>query len=286
MKSIEPVYNYSNFQDYLSAATKHLLNRSQRPYSLAQWAKKLGYNSPRTVGMVLKGQRIPSADMARAWSQALGHDFKQRRYFELLVQMARENRRNKSVADILRELESLAPGKSTKVVIDLKEFSFVADWYHVVLKQIVSIKNEKTDLDSLFMKLQKKVSRAQIKKALENLIALGLIEAGKSPDTYVIKKESFTTTNDIPSEAIRLHHRQMMQRAQESLEEQHVNVREITSSTLRFDLDRMREAKQVLREFKEEFEKKFVSTKSKEVYQFNIQFFTHTSLKEKGAENE
>ncbi len=280
-EKVEPVYNFSNLQDYLSAVTKHFLGRSQRPYSLSQWAKKLGYSSPRIVGMVLKGQRVPSPQMAKAWSQALGHEAKQKRYFELLVQLERERKRNRPVGDLFKELETLSPQKTTKLTIDTKAFAYIADWFHLVIKQLLSVQEKNKNVEWLFTKMRRKVSRAEIKRALENLIDLKLITQDLQNGNYSVLMENLTTTSDVPSEAIRLHHNQMMLRAQEALIEQDTSSREMTSATFRFDIDRVLEAKQAMREFREEFEGRFSSKISNEVYQFNMQFFAHTDLQNK-----
>lgn len=97
--------------------------KKQRPLSAEQWARRLGYRSRRTIGMVLSGRRLPSADMLERISQYLNHSILEHRYLQLLFQrkksaLTAKEREHKSAQ--LLELKSLLKNKP----VTLSSFAF------------------------------------------------------------------------------------------------------------------------------------------------------------------
>jgi uncharacterized protein (TIGR02147 family) len=276
MQQPQAIYAYSSYRDFLAVVARQGLSRRERPISLRQWARKLGYRSPRTIGMVLNGQRLPSAELVRSWSTELGMDENGTRYFDALVRLEKARRKNRPTAPILRELVQLSPDSRPKLVLDAKAFSFIAGWHHLVIKQLIATPGFVFNPERIRDRLGRKVSVSEIKQAVDTMLQLGLI--GRSADKRRLKvlESSVTTLNDVPSEAIRMHHEQQMERAREALFTQDVSRREFTGATFQFDARRIAEAKAAIRRFREEFEKKFSSPDGQSVHQLNIQFFSHT----------
>ena len=82
------------FDDHLSFFKAQLrATRSSthpRPVSLPRLAKRLGYRSKRSLGMMLDGTRLPSSRMVERISRYLKLSAEEHRYLELLVRRARE----------------------------------------------------------------------------------------------------------------------------------------------------------------------------------------------------
>jgi hypothetical protein len=66
------VFEFDDFRAYLNHVRSHYPGM-KRPITLERWAKKLNYRSPRSIAMVLKGQRLPSEDLVLAFSHDLTH---------------------------------------------------------------------------------------------------------------------------------------------------------------------------------------------------------------------
>jgi uncharacterized protein (TIGR02147 family) len=246
------------------------------PISVNQLSSKLGYRSPRALGMVLKGQRQLS--QAMLWSVAKEFNLKQRetRFLELLSARARLTAKSLDAGKTDAEIQSLIVREEPELSLDTRSISYIANWYHFVLKQVVESPNFKNSEAWILKRLRGKVSAAQVTSAFQNMFALGLLLKDKSRGWKVREGANIRGSEDIPSEAIRQHHAQMMQRAMEALSEQNVNEREMLAWTLRLDPKRLPEVKNYLREMGREFNAKFSEPHSSNVFQLNVQFFQHT----------
>jgi len=270
------VFSFGDYGEYLSVAFHRYQTPAARPLNLSQWARKLGYRSPRSIAMVLKKQRLPTADMIGRLSESFAHSDTEHRYFELLVQLERERKRGRDFGNTLRKLETLNPNARRSQLLMADEFAFVSEWYHIVIKQLVATPGFREDAAWVREVLRGKVSNEEFYNALKVMLQLGILKRHPRTRKLQVSRETLRTTEDIPSVAIRNHHRQMLTRAMESLEEQGVDEREITSKTLRMDPARMGDAKRDIRRFKQAFEKKYECLGSSAVYQLNLQLFPHT----------
>ena len=61
------IFNFDNYLDFLKVVAQPKEAAESSKLTLEDWAKKLGYRSPSSLSMVLKGQRLPSQDMLQAF---------------------------------------------------------------------------------------------------------------------------------------------------------------------------------------------------------------------------
>jgi uncharacterized protein (TIGR02147 family) len=269
------VFDFEHYQDYLSVIRRQYPSRKNKPIAYSIWARRLQYRSPRSIAMVVKGQRLPSIDMIRRISADLNHTDTERQYLELLVELERKKRRQVDFKSTLQHMQRIVP-RSTKAFVDAKTFEYVADWYCLVIKQFMNTPGFKEDLCWISARLRKKVSPAVVSKAINTMLSLGIVERSTRTKRLSVVNNELTTSNDIPSAAIKEHHRQMLHRALEAITEQDVQNRELSSLTLMFDKRKLKAAKQAIRRFKTWFDSEFVAQRADSVYQLNIQFFEHT----------
>jgi uncharacterized protein (TIGR02147 family) len=275
------IFEYQSFRDYLENIRRLPLTLSKRPLTYGLWAKRLGYKSPRIVGMVFKGRRLPSADMIERLGRVLKLNRSELRYFNLLVKLERGRIRGRDTRGIIEDLEELNPTARDRYQVEEGTFSFIADWYHVVLRQLIESPDFREDPAWISQKLRKKVSEAQIRQALHTLLNLKLVARDEATHRLARHQKSLVTTHDVPSGALKSHHTQMIQRALEAVTEQDVSERELSATALQFDATKLDEAKKAIRQFRDNFDKKFTSPEGSQVYQLNIQFFGHTDPKRK-----
>lgn len=264
------IFFYNSHIQFLNARFK----ASSRPLSHQQLARKFGYKSSRSIGMVLNGQRLPSASMILQIASYLKLDDHEKIYLELLVRREQLCQQKKSVTFVERELKRLNPLFVERKILDAAYFSFVADWYHFVLKQLISTPHFIYDLNWIRQKLKNQVSLDEIKAGFKNLKLLGLIE--EKQGRISVLSPRVTTTHDIPSSQIRKHHHQMMEQAREALEKEDINNREFFSLTFRVKRKDIPSIKQQIRKFKNRIESEYESNESDDVFQMNLQFFSHT----------
>jgi uncharacterized protein (TIGR02147 family) len=278
------IFEFKNYKEYLGWIRRKPLTLSKRPLTYGLWAKRLGYRSPRIVGMVFKGKRLPSFEMVEKLGKVLSLSRSELRYFHLLVSLERSKDRGKDFRPILEDLEELNPTMRERFDVDVESFNIIADWYNFVIHQLVSTNGFKNDPRWISLQLRKKISEVQVAKAIENLLRVNLIKISEDSKSLEITHQNFVgPQKDIPSAALKLYHAQMLDRAKEALVEQDVSNREFSATALVFDKDRLQEAKIAIRSFRDSFDKKFTTPGARSVYQFNVQLFEHTqSKKEKG----
>lgn len=269
------IFNFDNYLDYLGYI--HKLEKEKGEGSpLVSWAKRLGFNSPSSLTMVLKGQRFPSKDLVNALLVDLELNVEEQRYFELLIRLEKLKKKNQDTSIVLKELAKFEKNKKHR--ISLNELQYVSDWQYVAIKQLVKTKDFKEDLTWIAQKLKGKVTEAKIKSSIETLIKLKILSRNKNGELYV-SSENINSVNDIPSLALKEHHKQMMQRATEALFEQDVAVRQMNSMTFRIDPSQIAAAKEKVLQFIYEFNDEYGMDKvGGEVYQLNVQLFGHTNL--------
>lgn len=270
------IYKFERLAPLLEqiSLTQKVLN--PRRSSLTRLAHRLGYKSPRSLGMVFGGKRLPSAMMIHRLSSMLKLNFEQREYFYSLLALEKLKNQVADPRALTQAVESSNPVIKNDVIISTLEFNFIAQWFHIVIRQLIKAGWGQIIPEKFCRKLKNKVTEQEVLSALQTLQKLNLISWDKNQKMYTCKIASFSTANDISSEAIRKHHHQMIERASEALIEESVENREFTSATFAFDKKDLPEVKQLIRSFRDRMEKLYANDKAKDIYQLNVQFFPHT----------
>ncbi|HEY8279624.1 MAG TPA: TIGR02147 family protein [Bdellovibrionota bacterium] len=275
------VFEFEDFRAYLVYVRDHYPGL-RRPITLERWAKKLNYRSPRSIAMVLKGQRLPSEDLVLAFSNDLKHSENERRYFELLVR--KEKHKDNIPPIVLDELSKLNPRLLKRTPLEAEFFSYMADWYNYVILQLMGapsfakISAEKT-ADWLCLRLENKITREQAEISLTLLEKLKLLDRDPASGKLRLAnpEHSLIAPDDVPSLARRRHHIEQMDQAKEALERQSREKREFTTLTLRVNRERLPAVKKAIQEFRDKFDKDFAEDPGEDVCQLNVQFFFHTA---------
>lgn len=273
------VFEFDDFRAYLIYVRDHYPGM-RRPITLERWAKKLNYRSPRSIAMVLKGQRMPSEDLVLAFSNDLNHSENERRYFELLVR--KEKHKDNVPKAVLEELHKLNPRLIKRKPLENEIFRYVADWHNFVILQLFSTPSFKACTDSkcaewICKRLAGKITKEQVESSLELLEKLKFIE--KDPNTgrlQLTTQDPLIASDEIPSAAGRKHNVEQMEQAKEAIERQSLAEREVNSLTLRVNRAKLPAIKKAIKEFRDKFDKDFFDDEGDDVCQLNVQFFFHT----------
>lgn len=268
------VLHFENYLDYLNYIVSPVSQVENRPKTLELWAKRLGYKSPSSLSMVIKGQRLPSHDLVVAMAFDLDLSEEEGRYLQLLVQLEKEKRKKKDVSRTLEFLKKIKKHKSYNN-IDLAEFEYISQWYFLAIKNLVATKWFVEDYDWIAKQLKGKITATTARDATIKMIQIGVLIRNENGH-LCWPNEGISTGNDIPSAAIRNHHKEMMTRASEALEEVDIELRQLSSLTLAVSSEKITEAKGKILAFFNEFNDQYaVQAGGDHVYQLNIQFFPH-----------
>jgi uncharacterized protein (TIGR02147 family) len=268
------VFEFDDFRAYLNYVLSHYPGL-RKPITLERWAKKLNYRSPRSIAMVLKGQRLPSEDLVLAFSNDLKHTENERRYFELLVR--KEKYRGNIPKVILDELQKLNPRLLRRRALDTELFSYVSGWHHYVIGQLFQAPGYSDDPEWIVGRLGGKLTVEDVKASLQLLEKLQILDRDQTTGRLRLSAiDPLITMEDIPSAAVRKHHVEQMDQARDALQTQPMMEREFTCLTMRVNREKLPEVKKMIREFRDKFDKDYFDEKSEDVCQLNLQFFFHT----------
>lgn len=102
--AFDSIYDHEDFKTFLQSLLERFPGR-RRPLTLRELTVRMGYRSPRSLAMVLKGQRPPTSAMAQAASRALGLQGLEALYLELLCRRSRLTPQEVELAEAIRKFQ-------------------------------------------------------------------------------------------------------------------------------------------------------------------------------------
>jgi uncharacterized protein (TIGR02147 family) len=272
------VFDYVDYRLFLKALQESRKVQG-RISSNAAFARKGGLESPNYWGLVLSGKRNLSPVTVQKFSKAVGISGKAALYFENLVffNQARTVDERQAYFD---RLKTLAIGERSKPFSLLSSHvEVLSNWYCVAIREMVSLANFSEDDGFIFRSLKSKVTRKEIREAIDTLLKTGLLARDSQgrlqpAEPHVNYKEAGANF------AVRNLHLQMINRAQAALLEDSVENRNMTSSTLSFRSSDLPLLKKDVEEFTNKICMKYGNSPevSDSVIQFNSQMFYLTDL--------
>lgn len=254
-------------QDYIEILKTKLSQRCSKNshYSLRAFARDLGI-SPQRLSHVLNGKHGLSPKAATEIAEKLVLSESEKALFCALVEQ--KHGRSKIIrAEAQEKLKNIGDSYRN---LNLDHFKIIADWYHFAIMELTLVEGFKSEPKWIATALG--ISEINVKLAIERLLKLEMLET-KNGHLH-LSGQFFTDPQGIPSEAVRNFHRQLMQKAMESLDFQDLGEREVSSTILAIDSEDYDSARKDLQNFRKEFDKKYSAAKKKnKVYCLGFQFF-------------
>jgi uncharacterized protein (TIGR02147 family) len=240
-------------------------------YSLRAFARDLSI-SPSHLSELMNGKHGLSRARAIRIAEKLKLDKEEFEFFCCDTE-AKHGRSERSRKNAILRLAEEKANRGLKN-ISPEEFNVIRDWYHLAILEFLKLKSSKRDISSIALAL--KISKKECAQAMESLGRLGYIKIN-GKDIELQNSEIFFSSV-APSRDIRFFHKQILQRAETSIDEQDPHVREYSCNILAVDKRQMDEMKQFLIKMRTEFHRRFNRTESKDaVYSLAIQFFELTN---------
>jgi DNA-binding Lrp family transcriptional regulator len=156
------------------------------------------------------------------------------------------------------------------------ELAVVTGWENYAILNLLKTNVSETSQEWIADRLAISVER--VAECIEGLLQLGLIkktnEGLERISTYV------TTSWDIPSDALKEAHRQVLHKSIETLATTEPKQRDYSSLTIAIDVAKLESAKELIGEFRKKFSRHLEPGPKSEVYNLSIQFFPLTRLKD------
>jgi uncharacterized protein (TIGR02147 family) len=157
-------------------------------------------------------------------------------------------------------------------VLDQKVFALVSEWYHFAILNLL----ETADFtwDSQWIATRLNISVIQAKLAMQLLTELNLIvkRNGKIEST----EHWISSENEIPSAAIKEYHKQILEKAINSLYSQSITERDVSGVGFAVDPERLKDLKTEIEEFQSRVVEKYSKGRKTEVYQLEMVLFKLT----------
>ena len=262
--------------DYRKFLRDELLRRQNknRSYSLRAFARDLGMSSSR-LSEILNGKVGVSETRAAVLAKRLQLNPEDSSLFVDLVESehARSSILRAAAAERVKSRFSNVP------VIKEEEMHLMSDWYHLPLLELVSLQNIQQSPEVFAQKLNLDVKTVEDSLAL--LVRLGYLQ--KQDSKWIVTEPAFTTSNNIPSPAIKRYHDQMLAKSRQALLEKDPTERDFTSMVFAMDSDQLEYAKKKLRDFRRTLVQELDAFPRKDkVYYLSMNMFSLTEEQPKG----
>ena len=125
------------------------------------------------------------------------------------------------------------------------------------------------------------MAEVRVNVVVDRLVESGLISID-TKGRIKLQVAKTSTTNDIPSSAVRLLHKDCMKIAVEKIDVIPVEDRYFSTTTMSISREKLPEAKAIIQEFKQKISSLLESGKKDEVYNLALQLYPLTELKNEG----
>ena len=269
------VFAYVSYRELLRDAYRDLKAR-QRGFSFRWFAKKAGMTSPNFLKLVMDGQRNLSASGAEAFARALGLAGREARFFCDLVEFEQAE----TPAEKNRAWERLSAYRSHRKVRALEhgQFEYLSRWWNPAIRELVALPGFREDAAWIAQKLRPAITPAQARAALDLLLHLGFVV--RDPAGTLRQADPLLSTGpEVRSLAVGNFHRQMMERAAESIDLVDRGEREISGLTVGLSREGLQLFKQKIQALRAELlELSARETAPDRVVQVNFQMFPLASV--------
>lgn len=161
--------------------------------------------------------------------------------------------------------------------LDLKElspdeFEIISDWIHYAILSLSYFKDNKASINWISKKIN--VPKDIVEPAFRRLERLGLVQINGLKFQQTTKP--LTTTTDIPSNAIKSHHRQNLLMALKKMDEFSVLERDYSSITFPINIKNLKKAKEMIRDFQQKLYQELKCEDPTDVFTLSMQLFPLT----------
>lgn len=269
------IFDYSDYRQYLSDyyAQKKANNTN---YSHRVFANQAGLSSPSHLLMIIKGERNLSMKTILKFAEGLKLSSKEKRFFELIV-LYNQTEDLQMKAKYFGEMISIKANLAGLHKLEKEKFDFLSKWYAVAIYVLIDLRGFQANPTWISKRLGGKITTAQAKETLENLLKLKMIELDPVKGLKQVSG-AVTVADDTKSMAVFEYHQSMIRLASEALRRNTQEEREMNGATISIPKDKLPELKEKIRAFRKEINQ-FASSfeNPNEVYQLNVQLFPLTS---------
>jgi uncharacterized protein (TIGR02147 family) len=268
--AIKPnIYTYFNYREYLSALFNY--HKALSPvFSHRYIVSKAGFKSPNSLKNVINGERHLSLDGAERFARAFKMDDKERYYFISLVRFntARSQKeKERCLAELLKLRNSSLPAR-----LKDEQFEILNAWWHTAIREVTALPDFKNSSVWISRILEPPIDRKDAAESLELLKRTGFLH--KTENGWKPAEKTMQSDPEVTHVYAAGFHRKMIELGKEAISRFSHELREISSTTLRFSGNDIPRIKTLLQNFRRQLLDFAAGSKdADQVYQLNFQFF-------------
>jgi uncharacterized protein (TIGR02147 family) len=257
-----------NLSRMLSSELEKRMSKNSN-YSLRAFSRDLGLD-PSHLSAILKGKKGIAPSRALELAKTLKLNAAETLSFQLAIErdFARSSKNRKTAEEKIVEVLNANQPKVETLSID--QYQQISEWYSTAILEYLRRPRANQSVSVLAKTFS--ISAHQVTETLNRLERLEFIE--KKNNRYQVVVGRISSTQGIPSEAIRTFHSQMLSKAEQAIHFQSLDQRHIRSTTLVIQKERIPEVKAYLAGVWDELAKRFADNESGDsVYNMGFQVF-------------
>lgn len=265
------IFLYLNYRTFLKDWYQEKKKRNP-DFSYRLFARLAQFASPNFLKLVMEHQRNLSVSGIKKVSRALQLEEKESEFFTALVHF------NQTVKKEEREhfFKKLSYFKEFQSVqtIEKENYEYFSVWYHAAIRELTLLPSFRENPAWIAKKLKGLVSEHDVKKSLQLLKKLGFIQRNQR-GVWESTTKNISTDPEIMDMSITNFHHEMIRLADDAVDCEVAEKRDISSVTVAIDHKTFLEAKRRIQEFRRELNVLLSDCKKPDsVYQINFQFFS------------
>ena len=263
------VFAYLDYRAFLRD-TYAVRKAEGRGFSYRAFSKRADLRSPNHLKRVIDGERSLTPAMAVRYAAALGLTGDQSSGFLDLVALGESGTDAERNAAYERLQSSRGYRKAQK--LEVAQAAYHGSWYVPAVRELVGAVGSRPDPAWIARTLMPPISVADATRALETLLALGLLE--RTPDGGLRQTDALVTTGpETRGLHVRNYHRALLERAAAAMELVPAPERDISSLTFTADDETIGEVKRRIQAFRRDLIAYLTEHPGRRVVQLNLQLF-------------
>lgn len=270
-----PSVNVFEFLDYRAfLRAYYAAEKARKPaFSHRFFSRQAGLKSPNFLKLVMDGERNLGAETVPKFVKAIGLTGEAATFFADLVTFNQAD----TVAEKNRAFEGISASRRFRSAkrIEGDLFRYLSHWYYPAIRELAARPDFNESPKWIASHLRPKIAATDAQSALNLLLSLGLLVRDEQTGKIVRGEPTLTTDHQtVRSLAVTNFHRQMLERASDSIETVKAQHRDLAALTVCVSPDTAAIVKDRIHRFREELTQICdADTKGTVVYQLNVQWF-------------
>ncbi len=270
------VFEFLDYRAYLRA--HYAAEKERKPaFSHRFFSRQAGLKSPNFLKLVMDGERNLGPETVPKFVKALGLTGEASSFFADLVTFNQAD----TVAEKNRAFERISASRRFRMAkrIDGDLFKYLSHWYYPAVRELAARPDFKENPKWIAANLRPKITPGEAGGALDLLLSLGLLVREGGTGRVVRGEPTLTTDHQVRSLGARNFHRQMLERASDSIETVKAIHRDLAALTVCVTPETAAVVKDRIHKFREELTQICdADTVGTVVYQLNLQWFPLSAI--------